>query len=362
MLDPAGHLHLPLRPQGGDAGHVRRGHARAAHAHQATGARLGRDDVHPRGGDVRLVVGKIRHPQPLRGLLQGADRDDAGGRGRRGHGNLELRPVTLVAAGRDDQSTLAEHLVGGHEAGQFGEQVDVGAVLLQGERGGRRDLHVAGVHQPVHIAGKIDAQRHGDDVRAFLQGPVNGPGQGGRGAAALAQHLADEGAFDLAGHADADALHILTEDGAGAVAAVAVQVIGSLLGKIALHQLHAGKGRVVRVDTGVEHGHDDAAAVVGRLRRAHRPDAPGRSRGGNGRLAPDRFDQPQGHGQGYGAGARVAAQVVALPLAQFDLLQLDHLPAQTGGKRGTGAGPHIAARRCGYFPAAQHHILFCFHG
>ena len=199
-------------------------------------------------------------------------------------------------------------------------------------------------------------------MRAFLQGPVNGPGQGGRGAAALAQHLADEGAFDLAGHADAGALHILTEDGAGAVTAVAVQVIGPLLGEIALHELHAGKGRVVRVDAGVEHGHDDAAAVVGRLRRAHRPDAPGRSRGGNGRLAPDRFDQAQGHGQGNGAGTRVAAQVVALPLAQFDLLQLDHLPAQTGGKRGTGAGPHIAARRCGYFPAAQHHILFRFHG
>ena len=198
-------------------------------------------------------------------------------------------------------------------------------------------------------------------MRALLQGPVDGPGQGGRGAAALAQHLADEGALDVAGHADAGAGHVPAEDGAGAVAAVAVQVLGRFLGEVALHQLHPGKGRVVGVDAGVEHGHADAAAVIGGLGRAHCPDPPGDRAGRGRRLPPHRFDQAQGHGQGDGPGARVAAQVVALALGQFDLLQLDHLPAQTGGHRRTGAGAHVPAGRGGDFPAAQYHIFFHFH-
>src|SRR5690606_41957354 len=67
------------------------------------------------------------------------------------------------------------------------------------------------------VAGKIDAERHRDHVRAFVDGPLDGLDDGVAATAVAAEHLADERPGDARRHADARAVDAAAEDRAGAI-------------------------------------------------------------------------------------------------------------------------------------------------
>jgi hypothetical protein len=152
-------------------------------------------------------------------------------------------------------------------------------------------------------------------VGALVDGPLDRVDDLVAGAAVRSEHLADERARHAGRHADARVLHVTTEDGAGAVRAVAVLVAVAFAGEVALDERHAGEGRVRRVDPGVEDGDRDAGSGEGRGIGLDRLDAPRRRRRGGRRgdvprLA-DRGDQLHRHGRSHRQDPAAALDVAA---------------------------------------------------
>jgi len=203
---------------------------------------------------------------------RGADLGDVIGRRRRRDVDRERGPLRFVAGGRDQQHVAVEH-----GSGQVVEQADGFTVLLERLRRCGRQGYLLFQVQLLHHPGKVDSERHRNDVGAFRRGPVDRLDQHEVGIAAAAHHLADDQALDSGGDADARQwADGATGDGSGAVGAVAVPVadvarraFGEVAHDDALLCQQRDKGFVRQVDAGVEHGDPDAAPGPHRTQRPH---------------------------------------------------------------------------------------------
>ena len=97
--------------------------------------------------------------------------------------------------------------------------------------------------------------------------------------AVLVEHLGDERVGHPRRDANSHAIVLAPEDHAGAMGAMSALVgdvvVGAAAGKILDREGDALKSRMAPVDAGVEQGDRDAGAVIRRVRRADRGDAPG---------------------------------------------------------------------------------------
>ena len=75
------------------------------------------------------------------------------------------------------------------------------------------------------------------------------------------EHLSDQRTGDPGRHADPRAVHGTAKDRTRAMGAVTLEIAVTLGGEVLLHKGHTLKGRVARIDSGVEHGDADTIAI-----------------------------------------------------------------------------------------------------